>query len=68
MKFGAASNAIFEDLSCLTATPEEFPPLAHDQMAQLIADLPEHMGHDHQSIATFRDKVLVELLRMHHRL
>lgn len=68
MKFGAASNAIFEDLSCLTATPEEFPPLAHDQMAQLIADLPEHMGHDHQSIAAFRDKVLVELLRMHHRL
>lgn len=67
-RYGAASNAIFADLSSLSATPESFTGIAQQQMPQLMAALPEHMGHDHKSIAAFRDRMLVEMLRMHKKL
>ena len=67
-KFGATSNAIFKDLSKMEATPEEFPKLSDEQMKELISNLPEHVGHTKAEIASFRDDMLVAMLKMHKKL
>lgn len=67
-RYAASSNAIFADLSNFAATPETFPDIAQQQMPRFMAALPEHIGHDHKSIAAFRDRMLVEMLRMHKKL
>ncbi len=67
-RYVSSSNAIFADLSNFSATPETFPDIAQQQMPAFMAALPEHIGHDHKSIAAFRDRMLVEMLRMHQKL
>lgn len=67
-RYTSSSNAIFADLSNVSATPETFPDIAQQQMPAFMAALPEHIGHDHKSIAAFRDRMLVEMLRMHQKL
>ena len=67
-RYASSSNAIFADLSNFAATPEIFPEIAEKQMPEFMASLPEHIGHQHKDIAAFRDKMLVEMLRMHKKL
>ena len=64
-RYAASSNAIFADLSDFSETPAEFPGIAEKQMPELKEALPEHVGHTIPEIAAFRDKMLVELLKMH---
>lgn len=67
-RYSTSSNAIFADLSNLSATPEEFPGLAAAQMPAYKANLPEYVGHTIPEIAAFRDKMLIELLKQHNKL
>lgn len=67
-KFSASSNGIYADLSTLKATPAEFPELARAQMPELMKNLPDHVGHTHEEAAAFRDRMLVEMLKMHRKL
>ncbi len=67
-RYSASSNAIFADLSNLSATPEAFPALAEEQMAAYKADLPDHIGHTIPEIAAFRDEMLIAMLKQHRKL
>lgn len=67
-RYSASSNGIFADLSNFSATPENFPSIAEEQMPQFKENLPEHMGHTIPEIAAFRDQMLVEMLKMHKKL
>jgi len=67
-KFGASSNGIYADLSDFKTLPAQFPDLARKQMPDYLQALPKQIGHDHESIAAFRDQMLVDLLKMHQKL
>lgn len=67
-KFGATSDAIFADLSCMKQTPEGFAELAGEQMKSYMEHLPEYIGHERTDIAAFRDSTIVELLKRHKKI
>lgn len=47
---------------------DKTPIVLQKEKPGFVANLPEHIGHDHKSIAAFRDRMLVEMLRMHKNL
>ena len=67
-RYASSSNAIFADLSNFKETPKEFPDIAKEQMPEFIDNLPDYIGHTKTEIADFRDKMLVEMLKMHKKL
>ena len=68
IKFGAMTNAVFEDISDMKAVPEEWADLSGDAIVPLMEDMPDVIGHTKPAIAGFRDKTIIELLKMHKRM
>lgn len=64
-KFTATTNAIFQSLSDLQEVPESWPEISGDQVEAEMANMPDFKGHTNEELAAFRDKCLVQLLRMH---
>lgn len=67
-KFSSTSDSIFKDLAAFSQTPNEFPDLAGEQMAALIDNLPEHVGHTREQIADYRDSLIIDMLKKHKKL
>ena len=65
LRFQPMSESIFQDLENLQHMPPEIPDLAEAGVARYKAELPDSIGHTNEEIAAFRDRVLVELLRLH---
>ncbi|MDR1299026.1 MAG: 3-hydroxyacyl-CoA dehydrogenase family protein [Oscillospiraceae bacterium] len=68
IKFGAMTNSIFEDLSDMKTVPDEWPDISGEQIAPLMEHMPGHVGTTKTAIASFRDYMLIEMLKMHQKL
>jgi 3-hydroxyacyl-CoA dehydrogenase len=67
-KFDAVLKLVFSDLSDMKEVPEKFHEIATEEIEKEKANLPEFIGHTNPEIAAFRDKVLIEVLKLHHKL
>lgn len=67
-RFAALNESIFRDLENLTTIPEGWADLAEAAIEREKAEMPDFIGHTTADIASFRDKVLIELLKLHHKL
>ena len=68
IKFGAMTNNTFEDISDMKKVPAEWADLSGEQIIPLMAHMPDHVGQTKAEIASFRDYMLIEILKMHHKL
>jgi len=68
IKFGAMTNAVFADISDMKSVPDVWADLSGDEIAPLMEGLPDVIGHDKGSIASFRDNTIIELLKLHKKM
>lgn len=67
-KFSTMSEMVFADLSNADKYPEGFATLANDQIKDEIEHLPDFKGKTRDEQAKWRDHMLVEFLKLHHKL
>ena len=48
--------------------PEEFPQIAREGVEASLKNRPAEIGNDDASLTEYRDKMLIELLKLHHKL
>jgi carnitine 3-dehydrogenase len=68
IKFGEMTNAVFADLSDMKKVPENWADLSGEEIIPLMENLPPVIGNEKPQIALFRDKTIIELLKLHKRL
>lgn len=68
IKFGAMTNGVFSDISDMKEVPAEWADLSGEQIVPLMEHMPDHVGQTKEKIAEFRDYMLIEMLKMHHKL
>ena len=67
-KFAQTSEAIFADLSNASRYPDGFGEMVDGQIKDEVARLPGFKAKTHEEQARWRDHMLVELLKLHHKL
>ncbi len=68
IKFGEMTNTVFADLSDMKRVPDSWADLSGEEIIPLMENLPPVIGNEKSQIAFFRDKTIVELLKLHKRL
>lgn len=61
-------DALLNDLADWKTMPREYLDIGQDGVFREMEELSAPIGHSNEDIARFRDKVLVELLKLHDRL
>lgn len=56
------------DMADFKDFPEEFPKIARKGVEEAMKNRPAEIGNDDQSLAEYRDKMLIELLKLHNKL
>lgn len=56
------------DMADFKDFPEEFPEIARKGVEEAMKNRPAEIGNDNQSLAEYRDKMLIELLKLHNKL
>lgn len=56
------------DMADFKDFPEEFPEIARKGVEEAMKNRPAEIGNDDQSLAEYRDKMLIELLKLHTKL
>ena len=61
-------NLWLNDMADFKAFPEEFGKIAREGVEEEIKNRPAEIGNDDASIAEYRDKMLIEILKLHKKL
>ena len=56
------------DMADFKDFPEEFPEIARKGVEEALKNRPQEIGNDDQSLAEYRDKMLISLLKLHNKL
>lgn len=56
------------DMADFKDFPEEFPEIARKGVEESLKNRPQEIGNDDQSLAEYRDKMLISLLKLHNKL
>ena len=56
------------DMADFKDFPEEFPEIARKGVEEAMKNRPAEIGNNNQSLAEYRDKMLIELLKLHNKL
>ena len=56
------------DMADFKNFPEEFPEIARKGVEEALKNRPKEIGNDDQSLAEYRDKMLISLLKLHNKL
>ena len=67
-RFAPLNAMIFQDLENLMEVPEGIPEKAEEGVKKLYEENPDCIGHNKEEVSAFRDKVLVEVLKLHGKL
>lgn len=67
-RFGSLNEMIFKDLEERKTLPENWAEIAAEGVAEEKSNMPDFIGHTNAEIGEFRDKVLIELLKLHHKI
>lgn len=68
IKFGAMTDAVFADISDMKSVPSEWADLSGDSIGPLMENFPDVIGQTKTEAASFRDNLIIELLKMHDRM
>ena len=55
------------DMADFKDFPEEFPEIARKGVEEALKNRPQEIGNDDQSLAEYRDKMLISLLKLHNK-
>lgn len=64
---GTTANAWLEDMASWQKLPDDWTEFQNGVDSEM-ANFPDFMGHNNAECAAFRDKALIELLKVHHKL
>jgi len=67
-KFAFMANLVFSDIADWKEMPSEWNELGQPGVDAEKINLPDFIGHNSEDISKFRDTMLVELLKLHHKL
>jgi carnitine 3-dehydrogenase len=67
-RFRHVNEMIFQDIENLMTVPDNWGDIAEKGVERMKAEMPDHVGHSTEEIANFRDRVLVELLKLHKKI
>ena len=56
------------DMADFKDFPEEFPEIARKGVEEALKNRPREIGNDDESLAEYRDKMLIEILKLHNKL
>jgi 3-hydroxyacyl-CoA dehydrogenase len=68
LKFGAMTDAVFADISDMKKVPDTWADQSGDEIVPLMANFPAVIGNTKPEIASFRDNLIINVLKMHNRL
>ena len=68
LKFGAMTDAVFADISDMKKTPATWADQSGDEIGPLMENFPEVIGHTKPEIASFRDNLIINVLKMHDKM
>lgn len=55
------------DIANWDKIPEDYGDKAQAEMNEIMANLPDEIGHTNAEISQYRDKMLIEILKLHHK-
>lgn len=61
-------NMWLEDMADFKEFPKEFAPIVQQGVEEEMKNRPKKIGNDNESLAIYRDKMLIELLKLHNKL
>lgn len=67
-KLAPATNQYLADMADWKELPEEMFPKVQKEIDHMMENYPDYIGHDNETISKYRDKCLVEILKLHHKL
>ncbi len=65
---GPSANMWLADMADFKKIPDEFATIAQSGVNEELANRPKEIGNDDASLAEYRDKMLIDLLRLHKKL
>ncbi len=68
VRFKGLNETIFKDLENRTQLPENWGETAALGAKEAMMHMPDCVGHSREAVAQFRDRVLIELLKLHDKL
>lgn len=68
VRFKSLNESIFQDLENRTEIPENWGKISSEGAKDLMEHFPDEIGHTREDAAAFRDKVLIEVLKLHGKL
>ncbi|MBP1737695.1 MAG: FadB [Oscillospiraceae bacterium] len=68
IKFGAMTNAVFADISDMKEVPASWADQSGDEIGPLMENFPKVIGHSKPEIASFRDNLIINVLKMHEKM
>lgn len=67
-RFGPLNEMIFKDLENRTKLPDDWAEIATAGVEEEKKNLPKFIGNTNEEISSFRDKVLMEVLKLHKKI
>lgn len=64
-KLVPAANVYLKDMAAWKEMPAEVFPSIQEEVNEMMKNYPDYIGHDNESIGKFRDKCLIEILKLH---
>lgn len=68
IKFGAMTDAVFADISDMKAVPSTWADQSGDEIGPLMEAFPKAIGNTKPEIASFRDNLIINVLKMHEKM
>ena len=68
IKFGAMTDAVFADISDMKKVPDTWADQSGEEIVDEMAGFPDVIGHTKPEIASFRDNLIINVLKMHDRM
>ena len=65
---GNSGNVWLQDMASWTEQPENWSEVAQPGVDQEMANFPDHIGHTNAECIAYRDKMLIEILKLHKKL
>lgn len=64
-KLASAGEYWMTDMADWKVYPREYFPMAQTEVDKMMDKYPDDIGHDNETVSKYRDKMLVELLKLH---
>ncbi len=65
MKMLAGGYNLCGDIASWDTIPDDYGPKAQEQVNEMMKNFSDEVGHDNAAIAQYRDKMLIDILKLH---